>query len=362
MSELEIISCGPATSIQDQGRPGWSRIGLPSAGAMDPRALETSNVLVGNEPGEAAIEMAFVGLTARFRGGPVELAVAGAEAMVEIDGRQLSANGSFLIEEGETLRIGAMKRGVYAMLAVGGGLAVPAVLGSRSLDARAAIGGFSGRALQAGDVLPLRAGAEWEARQRWRRSHSPRSAPAVPLDTASPIRVVLGPQEEAFTERGLQTLIGRPFWVSNGISRMAYRLEGPRIERRPDIEVISDGTLPGAIQVPPDGFPMVLMADRQTVGGYPKIATVIGADLGRLAQRRPGEQVTFVTVSAVEAREITRQWRLQKAIVNDFAPGSVDARQAALLMSGVADAVVDAADTETWDRRAAIRAIHSGER
>ncbi|MCB1503812.1 MAG: biotin-dependent carboxyltransferase family protein [Hyphomicrobiaceae bacterium] len=349
MIELEIISCGPATSLQDMGRPGWSRIGLPSAGAMDPRALRLANELVANDPGEAAIEMAFTGLAARVSGGPMHAAVAGARTRLRIAGRAHPENESFVVEAGETLEIAAMSDGVYAMLAVEGGFAIAPSMGSRSLDLRAAIGGWQGRPLRAGDVLPLR---------RHPAARQARAAP-VPLDLDVPVRVVLGPQEDAFTERGLQTLIGRTFMASPRMSRMAYRLDGPAIERRPGVEMISEGTMPGSIQVPPDGQPLVLMADRQTVGGYPKIATVISTDLGRLAQRRPGQSIVFQMVSALEAREIACQSQLARNAVKPVGFGEngqphIDAA----LLSGIGDAVVDAVDFETWEYVAAQASAH----
>lgn len=345
MIALEILACGPMASIQDSGRPGLSRIGLPSAGAMDQRALRLANALVGNPASEAAIELAFSGLMARAVGGTIEMALAGAVAEIACGARAESPNCSFILREGETLHIGAMKVGAYAVLAIAGGLAVPMRLGSRSLDARAGIGGMEGRALRPGDHLPLHGSAEPFV-SRW--------CNAVSLDTEAQIRIVLGPQDDAFTERGLQTLVGRPFTVSHAINRMAYRLHGATIERRAGVEVISDGTLPGSIQVPPDGDPLVLMADRQTIGGYPKIATVIGADLGKLAQRRPGEEVRFAPVSAHEAREIACQVKLSDVEIHvGDRPGTRARTELAILdptrMAHVADAVVDASDWATWE-------------
>jgi biotin-dependent carboxylase-like uncharacterized protein len=345
MMALEILACGPSTTIQDAGRPGLSRIGLPSAGAMDPRALRLANALVGNPLQEAAIDLAFVGMVARARGGALQLALAGARAEIECAGRACRSHSTFILHEGEVVRIGSMSRGAYAVLAIAGGIAVPPALGSRSLDARAAIGGLDGRPLRAGDALPLRVPATPFV-SRW--------ANEVSLDPRAQIRVVLGPQDHAFTERGLQTLIGRPFTLSHAINRMAYRLQGLVVERKPGVEIVSDGTLPGSIQVPPDGNPIVLMADRQTIGGYPKIATVIGADIGKLAQRRPGEEICFAPVSVQEAREIARQVGVPDPDVRVGVPpagdrlpfpGTLDLAA----FGNVADAVVDARDVSTWE-------------
>lgn len=345
MITLEILACGPATTIQDAGRPGHSRIGLPSAGAIDQRALRLANMLVGNPPGEAAIEMAFAGMLARANGATLQLALAGARADIDCAGRPQLEHRTFMLHDGELLRIGPMTSGAYAVLAVAGGIAVPPALGSRSLDARAGIGGLEGRPLRAGDRVPLRA-HDGPFLSRWSN--------AVSLDQQAPIRVVLGPQDHAFTERGLQTLIGRPFTVSHAINRMAYRLQGPFVERKPGVEIVSDGTLPGSIQVPLDGSPIVLMADRQTVGGYPKIATVIGLDLGKLAQRRPGQEVRFTPISAQEAREIARQSGMSEPEIRVGVPPAVDrlpdlGSLDLAAFGNVADAVVDARDASTWE-------------
>lgn len=346
MTSVVIVACGPATTIQDLGRPGFARIGLPPTGAMDPRALQTANMLVGNAPGEAAIELAYMGLIARIEGGTAHLALAGAPAVIRVDGCERESHRAFEICDGETLEIGAMREGAYAMLAFAGGVSVPPALSSRSLDARAGIGGFQGRALRAGDRIPLGTPQHPFVERVMR---------PIPLVPDAPIRVVLGPQMDAFTERGLQTLIGRPFRIAHASNRMAVRLDGHAIERRPGYEMMSEGTLPGSIQVPPDGSPLVLMADRQTVGGYPKIATVIGTDLGRLAQRRIGATVNFVPISAIEAREIARQQHLAEQDLSNQGTnlaGRAMARMPEIdsaRLVGIADAVVDAVCDDSWE-------------
>lgn len=343
MSALEIIACGPQTSIQDAGRFGHADIGLASAGAMDPRALAIANVLVGNDPHEAVIETALMGLAARVIGGPIFMALAGGHAVMTVDGKEVETHASVAAAEGATIGIGRITRGVYAVLAVGGGFDIEPVLGSRSLDARARLGGFYGRHLQPGDRLELRPVRRGNPHRLWAEPDS--------LDREAPVRVVLGPQAQAFSERGLQSLIGSAFAVTTAIDRMAYRLAGPVIERGSGFEMISEGTLAGSIQVPPDGQPLVLMTDRQTIGGYPKIATVISADLARLAQRRPGESVRFVAVSVEEAREIAAQQRALGVVVHEGwrRGGGTAAGLDQERLSHLADAVVDAADQGSWD-------------
>lgn len=348
MRALEIIACGPHTSIQDSGRFGHADIGLACAGAMDPRALAIANALAGNDSDEAVIELALMGLVARVIGGPVRVALAGGHAAMQVDGKEVETHASVIAAAGATIEVGRITRGVYAVLAVGGGFDIAAVLGSRSFDARARLGGFRGRPIEAGDRLDLRLDRQIDLPRLW--------AETIAFDGEAPIRVVLGPQADAFSERGLQTLIGMEFTVSTAIDRMAYRLTGPVIERLSGFEMISEGTLSGSIQVPPDGHPLVLMADRQTIGGYPKIATAISADLARLAQRRPGEAVRFVAVSVEEAREIAAQ---QRAVGISVYEGERAGRGSTQLdherLANLADAVVDAADQRSWDIGAGAR-------
>ncbi len=296
MTSLQVLDCGPSVTIQDNGRPGWSRLGIPDAGAMDPRLLRIANTLVGNDPDEAALEFAFMGGTFRARGGDLRLAVCGACTSLSIDSKRLRPFTSFELYEGETLTIGRAQSSVYMMMAIEGGIDFDASLGSLSSDARAGIGAFNGRTLTPGDVIPLRKQAS-----RWSFE---RAADPLQDDHNLPIHVVLGPQAEAITERSMQALLSEPFYVTPQINRMAYRLDGPDLERVQSWDkMISDGTLPGSIQLPGDGRPLVMMADRQTIGGYPKVATIISADLPRFAQRPPGQHIQFAAITPEDARQ-----------------------------------------------------------
>lgn len=321
MIELLVEECGPQCSIQDGGRLGVGRLGLALAGAMDPRALATANTLVGNGADAAAVEMMFTGGRFRAVGGGVRVAIAGSLASVMVDGRTCRTHCSILLAPGEQLELGRAQKGVYAMLAVAGGFDVPLVMGSRALDVRAMIGGQAGRALAPGDLLPIAHSPEWRGPER--------RTPPVSLDPDASIRVVMGPQDDAFTSASIDAFLASPFRVSHQISRMAYRLEGPPLLCRQARDMISDATLPGSIQVPPDGAPLVLMADRQTVGGYPKIATVASADLPRLGRLLPGQVVRFqpVTVEEAEALRRDQEARIERAIGRFQAarpPGGID--------------------------------------
>jgi 5-oxoprolinase (ATP-hydrolysing) subunit C len=297
---LVVIACGAATTVQDGGRSGYLRFGLSGSGPMDRLAHAAANVLVGNPIDAPAIEFGLGGGRFRVEGGPLRLALAGAPCPIILDGEPIAHHRSFVLREGSELRIDRPREGVFATLALAGGIALPSVMGSVSLHRRAALGGLDGRPLREGDRLAV--------------SPSPVSGEAdrvldpVAIDREQPIRVVLGPQEDRFSAGGIETLLGAAFTVSNQADRMGYQLDGPRVEHgEAGVDIVSDGTVAGSIQVPGSGRPIVLLADRQTTGGYPKIATVISADLRRLAQRRPGDAVRFARVPLEEAVQRARE-------------------------------------------------------
>jgi 5-oxoprolinase (ATP-hydrolysing) subunit C len=299
MTALLVKTCGPMTSLQDFGRVGWQRHGVGRSGAMDRLALAAANTLAGNPPVAAAVEFMLLGGTFTLEGGSARVAVAGASAAVSLDGGPVRPMTSVTMRPGQTLVVGVAQAGVYAYLAVAGGFALPPQLGSLSLHARARIGGFAGRPLQEGDRLPLGvaqapAGDELEL-------------DALPLDLDAPIRVVLGPQDDYFTADGIETFLSETYRVSPQADRMGYRLAGPLIAHAQGYNIVSDGIVAGSVQVPGAGEPIVMMADCQTTGGYPKIATVISADLRIMAQRRPGSPVRFQAISVEEAQRLARE-------------------------------------------------------
>lgn len=297
---LRALVPGPSSTVQDAGRVGWQRFGVSVAGAMDTVSLAVANALVGNPAGEAAVEVTLGPAVFAAEGGPVRVALAGGDFPLEIDGAPAEALRSHRLEPGQVLRIGPARSGMRAYLAVAGGLAVEPVMGSRSVHARS---GLSGQPLAAGDALPLRAAA----------GDGP--ALAVPPGLRPPVsdvvRVVMGPQDDHFTPEAVALFLGAEYEVTGRSDRMGYRLSGPRLEHARGADIVSDAIAPGSIQVPGSGEPILLMADRQTTGGYPKIATAIGADLPRLAQCRPGERLRFraVTVEAAHAaRAMLADW------------------------------------------------------
>ncbi len=300
---LQVLEPGPLVTVQDRGRPGWQRIGVTPAGAIDPIAFAAANILVGNPIDAAALEFTLVGGAFTAEGGPLRVAVVGPAFPVAIDGHPVPALTSVTLQPGHRLRIGSASAdaagGARGYLAVLGGVDTPPVLGSRSTHVRSAIGGLEGRALKAGDQLPIGLAAIEGPELRLEAS-------ALPIAPAR-LRVVLGPQDDYFTAEGVATFLASDFTVSTDADRMGYRLAGPVIEHRDGFNIVSDGVGIGAIQVPGNGQPIVLLADRQSTGGYPKIAGVISADLPFLAQKRPGDVVRFERIDLIAAQVLARE-------------------------------------------------------
>jgi biotin-dependent carboxylase-like uncharacterized protein len=298
---LTVRDPGLYTTLQDLGRFGSQRFGVPVAGALDTVALRLANAVVGNPPGMAALEILVAGPTLEIDAASVRIALGGTGATIEVlDGserRTISAWHSVTLERGTVFRIGALPETLCAYLAVEGGYDARPILGSVSTYARSGLGGFEGRALRAGDTLPL---------ARDSATSGAEHALAAPPDSGrdQPIRLVLGPQNEMFTAQASETLLTSAYTISNSADRMGVRLDGPALAHAGSAEIVSDGTAPGSIQVPGSGQPIVLLADRQTTGGYPKIATIISTDLPVLARRRPGDRVEFEAVDVDEALAI----------------------------------------------------------
>ena len=336
---LAVIAPGLNVTLQDLGRPGYQAMGMPTGGALDPVTLRLANWLVGNADGEGALEMRFSGPAFELRGGEAHIAIAGDGAELELppphEGR-IPSYRSVLMHAGQRFRV-MLKGAGPCYLAVDGGFDIPPVLGSVSTLAIAGLGGFQGRALQTGDVLPLRLARPALSSEFVLRP--PKFAP-----TPS-IRVMLGPQNGYFTETGLNTFLGEAFTISHLSDRMGLRLEGNPVQHAGSFDLISDGNAHGAIQVPGSGHPIVLMADRGTTGGYPKIATVISADLPLLGRLPPGAELRFSAVTQIEAVEALLAQdallaNLKASITRYRDPGEELARALAEenIISGVADA------------------------
>jgi biotin-dependent carboxylase-like uncharacterized protein len=339
MSKLVISAIGPASSVQDGGRHGAQRYGLTPSGAMDPLALATANSLVGNAPFAAAIEIGPFGAAFTAREGAVRVALTGASRNADISGRAVAVGTSMTLADGETLTLGFARSGAFSYLAIEGGIPGEPMFGSLAVNARAGLGSPYPRPLQAGDELQV-APASGAAERRI-------DLPAV---AEASIRVVMGPQDDEFDEDARQLFLDNEWKISATSDRMGYRLEGPVIKHLHGHNIVSDGTVNGSIQVPGNGAPIVLMPDRGTSGGYPKIATVISADLGRFAQTPAGRAFRFKAISMAEAQAEARKFAgLLRALPDRIRPiENFELNIEALQNANVAGAAVSAVDAKTW--------------
>lgn len=299
---LTVLDGGLLTTVQDLGRWGYQRFGVPVAGAMEAFALQAANRLVGNEPGEAALEVTVAGPTLQASDNCL-VAVTGGDLGPRVNGRPLPMWLANFVRRGSVLDFAGRRLGARAYLAVAGGIAVPPVLGSRSTCLSGGFGGHQGRALRAGDVLPLGC-APADLLALAGQGLPPESWPVY--DEAPTVHAIPGPQDDYFTAEALATFFASEYVVSAIADRMGYRLQGPRLAHRGSAEFISAGVVTGSVQVPADGQPIVLMADHQTIGGYPVIATVVSADILLLAQCLPGSHLRFAPTTIEEAQ---RRWR-----------------------------------------------------
>lgn len=304
---IEVLAAGPMLSVQDGGRAGLRRFGVSGAGPIDAAALALANALCGNAPNAAGLE--FAGPAGRFRStGPTRFAVVGGDCRIRIGERLVPAGESHRLDPGEEVSVGAPEGAVWAYLAFAGGIETPLVLGARATHLRNALGGLEGRVLRAGDRLPLGTAVEGAC---LRPAVALRGG-AIPRGAGS-IRLVLGPQQDRFAPEILARLTGTTFTVSPRRDRMAMVLEGALLPAAGGHDIVSDGVVPGSVQVPGSGQPIVLLAESQTTGGYPKIATIAGVDLPRLAQLPAGTPVCFAAITRDVAEElwITEQARLR---------------------------------------------------
>jgi biotin-dependent carboxylase-like uncharacterized protein len=339
MSRLVVASIGPASSVQDGGRPGSQRYGLTSGGAMDRLSLAAANTLVGNEALAAAIEIGPFGAAFTAREGSVRVALAGSPRNAEISGRSAAFDTSMTLAAGEALTLGFARGGSFSYLAIEGGIAGEPMFGSLAVNARAGLGSPYPRPLQAGDelqVAPANGAAECRIE--------------LPAVGNGPIRVVMGPQDDEFSEEAKALFLGSEWKISATSDRMGYRLEGPVIKHLHGHNIVSDGTVNGSIQVPGNGQPIVLMPDRGTSGGYPKIATVITADFPRFAQTPAGHSFRFKAVGMVEAQAEAKKFAELLRALPDRLRGleSMDINIEALRDANVAGSAVSAVDAGTW--------------
>lgn len=303
-AEITVIKPGWFSTIQDLGRYGLQRFGMPVSGAMDRRSLVLGNRLVGNADKEAGLEFTINGPELLFNHDTI-IAITGADLSPSLNGLAAPLWRSLSVTAGSSLTFGARRTGTRSYLAVAGGIDTPMIFGSRSTHVASKTGGIKGRALLAGDVIPWRKDAENT------HHHTDRSLPEPlqPIYTRwQAIRIIPGPHVEAFPNEALGILTSDDYRLSSQSDRMGFRLQGPPIPIKTRQSHISDGTTMGAIQIPRDGHPILLMADRQTTGGYPILATVISADLSLVGQLGPGESIRFSTTTLDDAQNATKTY------------------------------------------------------
>ena len=298
MAALTVIRAGMLTTVQDLGRWGYQHLGVPVAGPMDWYSHRFANRLVNNEDAAAALEVTLLGPEVTTDA-DVTCAVAGATFQLTVDDQPASHSAPFVLRRGQRLRFHTRTSGARATLAIAGGIDVPAVLESRATSLTSRMGPFGGCALRPGDLLPVGSMRLVDGATRGR---------PLPLTSGgAKLRVMAGPHQSEFTREALDTFYQARYIVTPESNRMGYRLHGSVLARADDTEMLSDATPIGSIQVPPSGLPILLMADRQTTGGYPKIATVITADLPLAGQLAPGDWIEFVPCARDAALEALRR-------------------------------------------------------
>lgn len=306
MSSLVVESPGLLTTVQDLGRFGFGALGVSPSGAADPVALQIGNRLVGNDPGAAALEMTLMGGTFLFPEGGV-VCMTGANFAAQLDGKELAPWKAHTMLPGKRVSLSASRDFARCYLCVAGGIVVETFLGSASTQLLSGLGGWQGRALRKGDILPVGEVTEFIRQKKMR--------PEV-LEALRPrktLRVTRGPQFDWFAEEMQKRIFEGTFRVSEEANRMGLRLEGPPLAVREKKELISEGAPLGAIQVTPSGKAIILFVEQQATGGYPKIANIIGADLHCVGQLRPQDEIRFEEISFQQARQL---WIEQQSLLN----------------------------------------------
>jgi antagonist of KipI len=295
MNSIQVQKAGLLTTVQDLGREGFGSIGVSASGAADPISLRLGNRLVGNVESTSALEMCLLGGTFVFEKGAI-VALTGSDFGATLDGETTPLGASFKARAGQTLRLDYTRSGARCYLCVHGGIVVPHFLSSASTHVLSGLGGFEGRALRNGDVLQIRPATE----PFRKRKIAPRVSEL--LSARKVLRVTPGPQEDWFSESSRRVFYSATYRIGEQSDRLGLRLEGPAISQARERAMITEGVSLGAIQVPHGGAPIILFVEQQTTGGYPKIANVIAADLHRLGQLRPRDEIRFELVTWEGAR------------------------------------------------------------
>lgn len=301
MTIFEVMKPGLLTTIQDLGRYGYQKYGLAVSGPADSYSHRMANILVGNDVNAALLEITLMGLKLKVRE-PGIIAVTGGDLGPTINGSPVQTWTSMEVAEGDIIQFTGAKSGCRSYLAAAGGIDVPLVLGSRATDIVGKIGGLAGRALQKGDIITVMQDAK-----KHRKGRRATEGMIPQYKSNVHIRVILGPQDEAFTKEGISTFLSSEYTVTKEVDRMGCRLEGPEVEHKESADIISEGIFYGAIQVPKSGQPIIFLVGRQSIGGYTKIGGVATVDLPKLGQVKPGDTITFSEVSIDRAQEEHRE-------------------------------------------------------
>ncbi|MBM7550124.1 biotin-dependent carboxyltransferase family protein [Peptoniphilus gorbachii] len=302
MSSIDVINGGILTTIQDSGRYGYQELGIPTSGVMDDYNYRLANILVGNKLDEAVFEMTFFGPTLKFNENLI-IAITGSNMNPKINGELAPMYETIKVKKGDTLQFGKVNEGIRSYLAFGGSIDVPVVNGSKSTHIKTKMGGIEGRALKAKDEINIKKSKE-ETMRKIPEKYIPK------ISHCNILRIVLGPQDDYFTEKGIHDLFrSGGYQVTKDFDRMGIRLKGTAIEHKETADIISDGTTFGSIQVPANGQPIILVADRQTTGGYTKIGNVITADLHKLAQMTFLDKVLFQEIKIEESQKLAIDYK-----------------------------------------------------
>lgn len=309
MNTIKVINPGVLTTIQDCGRIGFQQYGIPISGAMDLLSLQLANILVDNDKNEACLEMTMVGPTIEFNFN-TSIAITGADMMPQINGNSVRMYETIYIKSGDVLKFSTAKSGFRSYLSVQGGFDIPKVIGSKSTYIRGKIGGYEGRKLKNEDEIKINKISKLASKRK------------IPYHMISEykqkeiIRVILGPEEESFSKLGLKTFLNSEYEISNQFDRMGYKLNGPKIDHKTKPDIISTGITLGTIQVSGNGQPMVMLSDKQTTGGYTRIANVITIDIQKFGQLKSGNKIKFEKIELKKAQKlfIEQQKKIQELI------------------------------------------------
>lgn len=293
---IEIISAGMLSTVQDLGRFKVMKNGFTQSGVMDAYSTKIANKLCKNDINAPVIEMTMLGITAKFRGEHI-FAISGGIFDVSLNNKPVRTNKAYIAKDGDVLSIKGAKQGLRCYLAVAGGFDVPLFMGSASTNLKINVGGFNGRKLKAGDILKIGKADKIKNIEK-------RELPENTYNNPVRVRVVLGPQDDMFSENDLMLFSKQQYTVTSDLDRMGIRLWGIALRGKEKLEIISDAITFGSIQITNSGMPIILMADHQTTGGYAKIATVISADLPKLAQVKPNDKISFEIIDIDTAEKI----------------------------------------------------------